>query len=211
MAQDIEYKDLFSTPVWLSDLEPEVAEKFNAHLMAQIAVLKRARPALPPGTNWQTDSMLHELPQFADFVRLVERQAKAVAGFLQLKTTNLVMSSCWANINPPGGRNVAHSHPNNFLSGTYYVSLPDDEGHISFDDPRPQAHVMMPPRTNHNSYNSNFVTLDVKPGRLVIFPSWLGHSVPVNRSSHERVSIAFNLMFPNYVTQASPAGAAFCR
>lgn len=69
---------------------------------------------------------------------------------------------------------------------------------------------MMPPRSCHNAYNSNVVTMQVKPGRLIIFPSWLSHSVPVNAKSEDRVSIAFNLMFPNYVKQASPAGAAFC-
>jgi uncharacterized protein (TIGR02466 family) len=27
----------------------------------------------------------------------------------------------WANINPPGGYNRAHTHPNSLWSGVYYV------------------------------------------------------------------------------------------
>ena len=205
MPQAFEYKDLFSTPIWTLDLEPALAEGLNASLMAEIEALASPRPVLPPGANWQTDPMIHRLPQFADFVGLVERHAAVVARFLELKSTELVMSGCWANINPPGGRNSVHSHPNNFLSGSYYVSLPGGHGSITFDDPRPQAHVMMPPSTCRNAYNSNVVTLDVKPGRMIFFPAWLSHSVPINRTGQDRVSIAFNLMFPNYVTDASPA------
>lgn len=210
MAQTLEYKDLFSTPLWSFELEPAAAAKLNAQLVAEIDALARPLPPLPPGANWQTEPILQTLPQFADLTRMIERQAKVIAGFLQLKTTDLAVSGCWANINPPGGRNTPHSHPNNFLSGTYYVSLPDEAGQITFEDPRPQAHVMMPPRFRHNAYNSNVVTLDVKPGTLIIFPSWLGHSVPANRTPRDRISIAFNLMFPDYVRHASPAGAAFC-
>ena len=40
---------------------------------------------------------------------------------------------------------------------------------------------------------------------MVLFPAWLTHSVPVNASGHDRISIAFNLMFRDYVEHASPA------
>lgn len=210
MAQTIEYTNIFSTPIWTADLEPAVAAKLNAHLATEVDALARPLPPLAPGANWQTAPILQDLPQFADLTRMIERHGRKIADFLQLKATDLVVSGCWANINPPGGRNPVHCHPNNFLSGTYYVSLPDDEGAITFEDPRPQAHVMMPPRSCHNAYNSNVVTVQVKPGRLIVFPSWLSHSVPVNGKSEDRISIAFNLMFPDYVKQASPAGSAFC-
>ena len=128
MAQVLEYKDLFSTPIWTVNLEPEVAAGLNAHLIAEIDALARPLPPLSAGANWQTAPILQMLPQFADLTRMIERHAKVIAGFLQLKATNMSVSGCWANINPPGGRNSPHSHPNNFLSGTYYVSLPDEKG-----------------------------------------------------------------------------------
>ena len=44
-----------------------------------------------------------------------------------------------------------------------------------------------------------------RPGRMVMFPSWLRHHVPSNESTTERISIAFNLMFTNYAeTLAMP-------
>lgn len=205
MIKDVSVRELFPTPVWTVDLAPDYAAALNARLTAEIEAMATPRPPLPAGANWQTDPILHRLPQFAELVRLIERAGRGAAEFLKLKTRDLVVTGCWANINPPGGRNSSHTHPNNFLSGVYYVSTPEGEGRITFEDPRPQAYVMMPPVTAFTPHNGNTITLEVKPGRMVLFPAWLTHSVPVNRSDQERVSIAFNLMFPGYVAEASPA------
>jgi len=114
-----------------------------------------------------------------------------------------------ANINPPGGRNKMHHHPNNFLSAVYYLQTPEAEAEaedrILFEDPRPQASVMMPRVVQFNRHNGNVLTFKVRPGRLVMFPAWLKHSVPPNNSQRERISIACNLMFKNFVEESSPA------
>ena len=136
---------------------------------------------------------------------MAEQAGRSAAKFLGLKDTDLFVTGCWGNVNPPGGRNSPHTHPNNYLSGVYYVSLPGGASNLVLHDPRAQAHVMMPPVATFSPYTGNTSTLEVKEGRMVLFPGWLTHSVPVNASSDDRVSIAFNLMFRTYVEQASPA------
>ena len=42
------------------------------------------------------------------------------------------MGNMWANINPPGGYNMPHIHPNSHFSGVYYIKAPKDSGNISF-------------------------------------------------------------------------------
>ncbi len=205
MIEDVSVHEIFPTPIWSVDLKPDYAAALNERLLQEIEALISPRPTLPPGANWQTDPTLHRLPQFAELVEIVEKASKGAAEFLKLRARDLEVTGCWANINPPGGRNSSHTHPNNFLSGVYYVATPASEGRIVFEDPRPQAYVMMPPVAEFTRHNGNNIVFDVKPGRLVLFPAWLTHSVPVNASEHERVSIAFNLMFRNYVAEASPA------
>ncbi len=204
MIEEVAVRDIFPTPIWSVDLKPDYAASLNARLLQAIHALMTPRPALPPGANWQTDPVLHRLPQFAEFVSLVEKAGRGAVEFLKLQHRDLVVTGCWANVNPPDGRNSPHTHPNNFLSGVYYVATPASEGRIVFDDPRPQAFVMMPPVAQYTPYNGNHITFDVKPGRLVLFPAWLTHSVPLNRSTDDRVSIAFNLMFQRYVDESSP-------
>ena len=205
MFEDLAVTDVFPTPIWTVDLKADAAAALNARLLRAIDTLLNPRPPLPAGANWQTDPTLHQHPDFDEVTKLAERAGRAAARFLKLKDRDLVVTGLWANVNPPGGRNSHHTHPNNYLSGVYYVSTPGNEGRIVFDDPRAQARVMMPPITEFTAHNGNTITFDVKPGRMVLFPAWLTHSVPVNASGHDRISIAFNLMFRDYVEHASPA------
>ena len=50
----------------------------------------------------------------------------------------------WANINPPGGMNRAHQHPNSLWSGVYYIKAPKNSGHLKIDDPRSVACMSRP-------------------------------------------------------------------
>ena len=47
-------------------------------------------------------------------------------------------------------------------------------------------------RREETSFNSSNYTINLKDGMLVIFPSNLTHSVPVNTSNKWRISVAFN-------------------
>lgn len=207
MFEKVGVQEIFATPVWIVDLKPDHADALNRDLLAAIEALILPLPSgMSLGqTNWQTDPNLQDLPQFTDFISLVEKAAHAAAEYLKLRSTDLTVTGCWANINPPGAHNPPHIHPNNYLSGVYYVATPPGEGRITFEDPRAQTQIMMPPVTEPTLNNGNLVNFGVKAGRLLMFPAWLAHSVPVNRSQMNRVSISFNLMFRNFIRDASPA------
>ncbi len=197
--------EMFATPVWIVDLASEYAASLNARLTADIYKINGPIGALTPGrTNWQTPTNLQQRPQFAELVELFEKAGIAAADYLKLRCRDLVVTGCWANVNPPGGHNPSHAHPNNYLSGVYYVTIPEGEGKIQFEDPRVQAQVMMPAVTEFTPHNGNCISLTIKPGRLLVFPAWLSHSVPANRSSENRISISFNLMFKDYARDVSP-------
>src|SRR5262249_23732058 len=89
-------------------------------------------------------------PQFADFIAIVEGAARGAFEFLGLRYDSFEITGCWANVNPQGGLNSSHNHPNNYLSGVYYVSVPPGTGQIVFADPRPQAGVMVPTTDRYN-------------------------------------------------------------
>jgi ectoine hydroxylase-related dioxygenase (phytanoyl-CoA dioxygenase family) len=52
-----------------------------------------------------------------------------------------------------------------------------------------------PPVKELSAQNTDQVVVTVSTGSLLLFPSWLPHSVDANRSSIERISISFNVMF----------------
>jgi uncharacterized protein (TIGR02466 family) len=51
--------------------------------------------------------------------------------------------------------------------------------------------------------NTDQVVVRVKDGTLVVFPSWLRHSVDANTSEAERISISFNVMFAAFTENLS--------
>jgi uncharacterized protein (TIGR02466 family) len=113
------------------------------------------------------------------------------------------ITGCWANLNAPRAGHRAHSHPNNYLSGVYYVRTPRGADTINFHDPRPQTGIIRPPVRELNADNADQVVVKVEDGTLLLLPAWLQHSVDANRSRRIRVSISFNVMFEPFAEAMS--------
>jgi uncharacterized protein (TIGR02466 family) len=195
--------ELFPTPVWVVDLTPQAHEPLNRGIIETVNAMTGSRPPIRPGETWQTDPYIHKLPQFADLTTVIRAAAKGALDFLAVEHQGFEITGCWVNINPKGGLNTRHTHPNNFLSGTYYVQVPAGANRIVFDDPRPQAMTMLPRMKKYNKFVGNEVGVEVQAGWLVLFPAWLSHGVPANPDERERISISFNIMFSAYTETMS--------
>ena len=106
------------------------------------------------------------------------------------------LGNMWANVNPPGGYNNAHIHPNALWSGVYYVKTPKNCGKLKINDPRAAA-SMTRPRNKSGELPIRLwreVNYEPKAGRCIMFPAWLTHCVDVNRSNDIRISVSFNFM-----------------
>ena len=198
MAAKTAVHELFRTPVWVVDLEPAVAVPINRRIEQMLNDMTGPRVATREGQTWQTRQDLHLAPEFAPLVEHLRQSARGALSFLDIEYEDFNLTGCWANINPPGAKHSGHTHPNNFLSGVYYVKSDKGADEISFFDPRPQAQVMMPKARKFNYFNGNVVTLETRPGRIVLFPAWLVHGVPRNKSGSERISVAFNIMLTGF-------------
>ncbi len=144
--------ELFPTPVWVVDLSADVHQPLNRKIIEAVGALAANRPTIRPGETWQTDPYIHRLPQFADVATVIRAGAKGALDFLQVEYGAFEITGCWVNINPKGGLNTRHTHPNNFLSGTYYVQVPEGANRIVFDDPRPQAMAMLPRTRRYSKF-----------------------------------------------------------
>ena len=106
------------------------------------------------------------------------------------------LGNMWANINPPGGYNNNHIHPNSLFSGVYYVKAPPNSGRLSLMDPRPGVQQCMPSRKKVKLPRELWreIYYDPIPGRMIIFPSWMWHKVEPNKSNDIRISVSFNFI-----------------
>ena len=113
------------------------------------------------------------------------------------------ITGCWGNINPRETPHKMHNHPNNYLSGVYYVQTQTGSDTINLHDPRIQTGIIRPPVTELTAGNTDQVIVKVRNGTLLIFPSYLQRSVDSNTSEEERISVRFNMMFSSFAEKVS--------
>jgi uncharacterized protein (TIGR02466 family) len=192
---------VFPTFVWKAQLKPEICRDLNAEIMRKLdAVMPRD---LAAGTGWQSGYGLHTTDEFRPLISCICRAVEQVLEFLRIRPLNFEVTGCWANVNCPGAAHRMHAHPNNFLSGVYYVQVQEGADTINFHDPRPQTAIIRPPVGELTAYNTDQVVVNVRNGTLLVFPAWLPHSVDANRSVGKRISISFNVMFAAFAQTMS--------
>ncbi len=107
----------------------------------------------------------------------------------------------WPNVNRLGDYHGPHNHGWSYLSGTYYVQLPEDLSSPAPDSMRPAAITFSDPR--YGAYRHAIAsgpdaqtrhTIFPKPGMLLMWPSPLIHYVHPNHSNDIRISISFNIV-----------------
>ena len=170
----------------------------NETIKAKLREATLPLPTLAPGQKWQTNQELHELQEFRELISYVNASVKGILGFLKITYESFFITGCWANISAKGARHKTHTHPNNFLSGVYYVQAAEGANSITFEDPRPQTYVMAPAPTELRLESAGSNIMPVKEGMLIVFPAWLPHSVGINKSDRERISVSFNVMFSSF-------------
>jgi uncharacterized protein (TIGR02466 family) len=123
----------------------------------------------------------------------------------------------WFHLTRRGGYFGVHNHPMHSWSGVYCVCQEgddgnDDSGKLTFINPFASntmfvdmaSHKLKPP------FQIGSIPTRLKPGQLVIFPSWLLHEVTPFEPEGEglRITVAFNARFrlDGVAKPAPPAG-----
>jgi uncharacterized protein (TIGR02466 family) len=133
-------------------------------------------------------------PRFAELVRLLDRHAAKFAidcAFDLARRPRL--DSLWVNVLKGSGAHSAHIHPHSIISGTIYVDMPEGSGQLRLEDPRLGMMMAAPPRREDAPEPlRSFITIEPKPGTLLLWESWLRHEVMPGAGKGERISISFN-------------------
>ncbi len=194
----------FPIPVWVHKVVPEQAARINEAALRVVEEVRAGMPAMAPSQQWQTPNDLQTRPEFEELNGLVEVATRSVLQHLGVEYGSFLITGCWANILPKGSQpHRRHTHPNNYLSGVYYVQVPAGGDSIVFHDPKPQSNVISPRVAKPTAYNSRQATLPVQEGMMIMFPSWLDHSVPAHEGDRDRVSVSFNIMFSQFAEEYS--------
>ena len=194
---------IFPTCVWKIQLTSGLRQKVNSKILQVINEINPDWAEIPLGGSWQSGQDLHNRELLVDLISCIDNTAQTILQFLKVGYDTIEITGCWANIAASGASHAMHSHPNNFLSGIYYVHTHPGADSVNFHDPRPQTGIIRPPVTKLTSQNTDQVVVTVSDGMLLMFPSYLAHSVAPNESDKLRISISFNMMFSLYTERLS--------
>lgn len=194
---------MFPTLVWKLQIEAGLRETLRSRILVALTELRADLPPLAPGQGWQSGQALHERAELRDLMACVDQAVADILRFLRVGHAGCQTTACWATVLARGAAHKLHSHPNNFLSGVYYVCLAPGADTINFHDPRRQTGVIRPPVVELTADNTDQVVVRVREGTLLLFPSWLEHSVDANPNEEERVSLSFNVMFSAFTERLS--------
>jgi len=104
---------------------------------------------------------------------------------------NYKITTSWATKINYKGYGQKHTHSNCILSGVYYP-IGNKDFKISFHKKHETAWDIVV--NQDNEFNSKKIIFEIKNNNtLILFPSYLTHSINVNNSNTTRYSIAFNV------------------
>lgn len=156
--------------------------------------------------GWHSDLRILELQEFYPLKKKLIEISKAVLKDYGVDPGNRVVSfAAWANVHDQGGYNVSHVHPGSWISGSFYLKVPEGSGRIYFEDPRQATRMEHIPlgksdeKKNNPLYSRGKFNVTPKEMMMVMFPGWFEHGVEHSEASN-RISIAFNVT-PVQMTQ----------
>jgi len=188
---------IYSVPLWQSEY-PE----FEEHQELFLKVVKEYKEQNPtketPRSNiagYQSPSTLQSVEELRPlFEYICQMGFKAVAD-LDFIDCDIALTEAWLNINDSRQcMNSEHVHGDVF-SGVFYLQAPEGSGKLALQNPAINKMWAGCSLTSQkNQFTGESIRIEPSEGNILLFPSYLPHSVETNNHDEERISISFNLI-----------------
>lgn len=189
-------------------------EELNAALRARLLEWERDEGVrtsvpteVPKHAVYESDFSLfyRKDPLIAELARLclgaLGDLVMRINGYSAAEMQNLRMyHHSWYHVTRYGGYTAGHNHPMASWSGVYCVT-PGEEvsdrphsGVLRLIDPRVNSLMYLDPGNAHfiPPYAAGSLPLRLRPGELVLFPSYMRHEVSPFWGRDDRITVAFN-------------------
>lgn len=133
-----------------------------------------------------------------DLLNVINEKSKEFFKILGFRKHNCFIEiTSWLQFNQPNSYFARHDHYGALTSGVVYLQTSPNCGNLMFHNPLEARRVTTTffDRVKHedNDYNFNHVSYTPVTGEMIMFESWLQHSVGTNLSNENRIAISFNI------------------
>jgi len=179
-----ELLQIFPTPILITKYESSLVDELK-HINTLEWIEQKAN------SNFKSkDTYLLNHEQFKNIKNFIYESLNKFTQNIFESNQRLVVTQCWLNKNPKGSKHHEHVHPNSIISGVFYFKQDPKLPPISFSKSIQSAMKLDPKK--YNNLNSETFLLPCTDGELILFPSNLKHSVPINMGDEPRISMSFN-------------------
>jgi uncharacterized protein (TIGR02466 family) len=191
--------ETYPTPIWISNLDSLIPFQ-NAMIDEIERQRKEADDHIKQKSNrngWHSDLRILENPVFKPLrIVLHDLSRKILVDYGANTEDRVLRIGGWANVHDKGGYNVSHVHPGSWISGSFYLKVPEGAGRLFFKDPRQATRMedipLLPERNNEPMRTRGKFNISPKEMMVVMFPGWFEHGVE-ECECEQRISIAFNI------------------
>ena len=191
---------IFPKPFWSSLLEVNIVDLQKECFEIRNNIPGKNKSNL--GQNSYHSPNLLNLQNPPEILKLMKQITKCIQTIhQQSRRENVRLVDFWININGKGGSNIPHTHPGAKYSGVFYIKVPKEMkgGNLFFLRDYNETYLTSQEnmgffKQGYNLLPSDLPKIPVKPAEklLIVFPSWLPHSVEFNDADVERISLSFN-------------------
>ena len=194
--QSLAREDHFKCPIWWAD-EPGFVKSLNKVSDKYIAASKKNLKKTIDDRNkkfgdkgdmgqvFHSTSLIGD-PAFTGLQNYIGATAHNLLTEMGFDLTNfqLFVTELWVQefAKKGGGSHTLHTHWNGHMSGFYFLKADESTSLPVFEDPRPGNLMNLIPEKDKTkmTYASSQIHYQVKPGRMMFFPSYMPHQYIVD-------------------------------
>ena len=194
--QQLNREDLFKCPVWFAD-EPAFVDDLNRASDKYIEVAKKNlkkdidKRNKKFGDKGDMGNVFHSTtligdPNFLELTNYIGATANNLLLEMGFDLTNyqVFITELWVQqfAKQGGGHHTLHTHWNGHMSGFYFLKCSEKTSRPLFEDPRAGNMMNLLPEKDKTkvTYASHQINYEVKPGRMIFFPSYMPHQYIVD-------------------------------
>ena len=191
----MELVHIFSTPVWISELP-----NFEEHKESFLTSVRNFKEKNPQGekksniSGYHSPSNLQKEEELVPLFDYVCGMAMTAVQDLNFVESNVFITGAWVNFNDSRQcMNSEHVHRDVF-SGVFYLNAPPESGKFIITNPglnRVWDGCSL--IKEKNQFTGEMMRIEPEEGSIILFPSYVPHSVETNNHDDERISISFNI------------------
>lgn len=200
-------RSLFSTPIYGNQILGSRLQEVNQELHSKYATLDKVRKKTTQkletshdvtkskGVPMFSENVINDCPKFSKFLRESVEEYFNELGYSPFPYK---VTASWFTRTLQGKHAPVHSHCGSDISGVYYLQTNGRDGVLSLRNPFFAANGNFIYFLQNHYHKQGQFEVPLIEGALTMWPSTIEHTTYVNTTTHERISLSFNITISRF-------------